>query len=301
VASWHVPVKLAATSLALGVLAGCGEQSLTDTWPIPPAPQLQTPVVGACHHVSASPVARSLYYQLMRTVASCAEVHKSETIHVGQFTGDHAERLTPPPASGPGARLAYRECAEAAQETLGGDWHAAWTNLRVFVPSAAAWTGGARWFRCDLVQIDNDVNVVKDRSGSLRDGLRGQRPLAITCARYGVFNDGSVSGVSTAPCTSRHTAEFTGVLTVTPSGLARPDDDALGDAFDGCWELTARYLSVRLDRVPRALRGFYWHDDDAWARGDQSFRCFVAVLDIDKPIQPGATLAGLGTKPVPTV
>jgi hypothetical protein len=298
-----VATRIAALGVTILLLGGCGgTESLTDTWPPPPVPQRLDPVTGTCHHIISSVLAEMYSYELMHQVSSCAREHKSEIVHVGQFTGEHANRTTPPPDGSPGIRLAYRQCAVAANDVLGGDWHAGWTYLRIFTPGAAAWTGGARWFRCDLVEVANDANVVRNRTGSMRDALTGDRPLAIGCATHTVREDGTFRSVTARSCADRHTAEFTGVVTMTPPDLTRPDEEDLAEqVFDGCRQLSARYLGVPAERFPRALGVVNWADEKGWERGDQSFRCFVTVLDTTRPIRPGATLAGLGAKPVPTI
>ena len=302
----NLTARRLASGLAAGVLlslvAACGQQvSLTDEWPALPEPTVLVPTAGTCYHVNSAIYADRVVYNLMRPVPNCADEHKAETIYVGQFEGEDASRPTPPPDGGPAVRRAYQRCAEAADEFLGGEWHTARVWLRVFVPSTAAWQGGARWFRCDLFEVDGGANVVEDRTGSMRDGLRGSRPLAISCANDSGSSPDSVSSLHYVPCSEPHTAEFVGVYVPSQADLAAGGEDAVVDRiFDGCWDLADRYLGVRPGQEPEELGVFFWDFEEDRARGERAVRCFVGVLDQRTPIAGGATLKGLGSRPVPT-
>jgi len=129
----------------------------------------------------------------------------------------------------------------------------------------------------------------------MRDGLRGSRPLAIGCA-----ND-TGNDMTFVDCGERHTAEFAGIFTITPPGRPFPGEAAVSDlARDGCGKLAASYLGVSRG-VSHELIWIPWgrYTRESWEFGDQSFRCYVAVADRDRPIRGGATLKNLGDKSVP--
>lgn len=301
VITWAVWKKIGGGLTAgMLLLAACTQRpggALTDEWPEMPEPSVQVPLAGTCHQVGANGYGESFAYTMLQAVPACDASHKFETIYVGQFDGEHATRTTPPPDGGPAARLAYRRCADVAREFLGGDWHAAWIWLSVFVPSEAAWAGGARWFRCDLAETRNGANVIEDRTASMRDGLRGERPLAITCARGDLERSSSLYDGS---CTENHTLEFVGVYVPTAADLAVGENN-LGDRLiAGCWKLAAPYLGLPLNRVPDELFAYFWYFKDDRPRGEFTVRCFVGPADPDKPIRGGATLKGLGSRPLPT-
>lgn len=299
-------VRRVATRLAVGFLlslvAACGQRvSLTDEWPVLPEPTMRVPTAGTCYHITAAVQADGVSYNLMHSVPDCADEHKAETIYVGQFEGEDAARPTPPPDDGPAVRRAYQRCAGAANDFLGGEWHTARVWLRVFVPNTLAWQGGARWFCCDLFEVSGGYNIVKERAGSMRDGLRGSRPLAISCANDSGDSPDSVSSLHYVACADRHTAEFVGIYVPSQADLAAGGEDAVEDRiFDGCWNLADKYLGVRPGQEPEELGVFFWDFEQDRARGDRTVRCFLGVFDQRKPIAGGATLKGLGSRPVPT-
>jgi hypothetical protein len=67
---------------------------------------------------------------------------------------------------------------------IGGDFMLGRMNLELVLPGPKAWTGGARWYRCEVTRYTNLHNEgeLTDDGGSVKDGLRGARPLALTCA-----------------------------------------------------------------------------------------------------------------------
>ena len=299
-------VRRVATGLAVGVLlslvTACGQQvPLTDEWPVLPEPAVQVPVAGTCHLVEISVSAHTVAYPRLRQTPDCGTEHKAETIHVGQFEGEDAARPTPPPPDGPAVRRAYQRCAQVAQEFLGDDWHAARAWLAVFIPSGLAWQGGARWFRCDLFEVTDTFNSAEDRTGSMRDGLRGSRPLAIGCVNDGGSSPDFISSLYYVPCAEPHTAEFVGVYVPSQADLAAGGEDAVEDRiFDGCWNLADKYLGVRPGQVPEELSVLFWDFKEDRARGERTVRCFLGVFDQRTQIAGGATLKGLGPRPVPT-
>src|SRR5947199_361542 len=79
------------------------------------------------------------------------------------------------------ALAALAQCGSAARDYRGGDWTDGRLTLGLVVPDGAAWAGGARWYRCDVEQYrDSQLQTMAD-SGTVKGGLSGARPLAITC------------------------------------------------------------------------------------------------------------------------
>src|SRR5439155_26359728 len=103
--------------------------------------------------------------------------HQSETAFVGTFTGADAQRSSPPNADNPARKAAYLDCVKKANDFLGRDWHTAYVWLGLVMPSTAAWAGGARWYRCDLLKTNDVEHSTASSSGSVKDGLRGAKPL----------------------------------------------------------------------------------------------------------------------------
>src|SRR6185312_9581328 len=104
----------------------------------------------------------------------CELKHRTETVYVGEYSNPAAESATPPAEGSAGARAAYRKCDTETTAYVGGPWRTGRLWIGVTHPSPAAWTGGARWFRCELLEIssiEDDGGLVM-RLGSLRDSLK---------------------------------------------------------------------------------------------------------------------------------
>src|SRR5262249_22492699 len=128
-----------------------------------------------------------------------------------------ADRSAPPLAGSASRRAAYDECQKAGTDYLGGAWQGAKVDLGLVLPDDKAWTGGAPGYRCDLIQYQDSNYETGATSGSAQDGLRGPRPLAVTCLT--VTDDGkkSVTRTEDVDCDKPHNAEFAGLFTA-PDG-----------------------------------------------------------------------------------
>ncbi|MEV6923426.1 septum formation family protein [Dactylosporangium sp. NPDC051485] len=115
-------------------------------------------------------------------------------------------------------------CRREAEEFLGGPWELSRTVLTT-LGSHDPMNGT---LMCALAEIaDTDQKPVA-RSGSLRNGLRGTRPLAITCLA------GDDDHARFIDCAQPHAAEFVGTV-------PRGEDDATETA---CASAAARYLGL---------------------------------------------------------
>jgi hypothetical protein len=273
---------------------------LFDDWAPLGEAKISTPVAGSCYASGTSNAFR-IEPGSLESVSSCAADHAVELAHVGQITGADANAAAAPAPNGATAKSAYADCAEAVRGFLGDTWQSARVLLVVQFPSDAQWDGGARYYRCDLVEIADEAGKVVGRKESLRDGLRGTKPAALSCANDFGDNEDSVDGVDFVACGAKHTAEFSGVFTVTPAGRAFPAGDTLSKIIlDGCEGLAAKYLGLPNTNIPQGLGWFSMGtSEDDWVHGNQSVRCYVGVFDRDRPIRGGATIKGLGNKPIP--
>src|SRR5262249_38684474 len=148
----------------------------------------------------------------LQETVECDEEHGVEVYHVGTFTGGVAERTTAPAETSTEFKAAVGECDTEAKDYLGDDWRAGNLQLGVVLPSEKAWSGGGRGLRCELSEIDTVANSgdAKPRSGSMRDGLAGDRPLALGC--YTVTSaDDEIDSVDPIACDQQHDAEYAGV------------------------------------------------------------------------------------------
>ncbi len=241
-----------ATAVALGAaLTGCGapdgtDGDLTDKWPELAAPSGFTPTPDACHVAGFADVqARSAYEQV-----DCDRPHKTETVAVGTYTGDEAVATAPPAPGTAGAQDAYADCDALTVAFVGGDWRTARLWIGVTRPTPAAWTGGARWYRCELVEvssIEDDGDLV-NRTGSLRSVLTDQAsPLRLTCYAVQLDAAGAIDTMPARSCTAVHNAEFAGVWTA--GELPYPKQGAEWVPFHaGCRALIAKYVGVPNDK-----------------------------------------------------
>jgi Septum formation len=208
----------------------------------------------------------------------CTQQHRSETYYVGTLTAAEAAQDGPPGLGDAVYRAAYSRCATQANTFLGGDWHRARVAVVPLLPSDRQWQGKARWYRCEMVEVADAWETVVKRSSTLRDGLRGSRPAAITCANDN-FNQKKSSGnnVVYVKCSVPHTVELTGLY--TPKDGKYPGfEKAVDTALAKCFDVGARYLGM----TPSALRnrgGISWiaweRGENHWLLGDRSTRCYM--------------------------
>jgi hypothetical protein len=146
-------------------------------------------------------------------------------------------------------------------------------------PSAAAWTGGARWFRCDVLEISSieDDGGLVQRAGSLKDALAAAvSPLLLTCYAIKLDASNAIDTMPAATCASKHNAEFVGIWYA--SDLAYPQKDAQWTKFhDGCRKLISTYAGVPDDADLQYRTGVVSlpGGDDVWALGDHGVRCYL--------------------------
>ncbi|WP_412753319.1 septum formation family protein [Krasilnikovia sp. M28-CT-15] len=262
--------------LALG--AGCAlpagvDGNLTDDWTPIAAPTGFTPAAATCHAAAYAPVGpRSTYEQV-----DCTQQHRSETVFVGRYP----DAATPPPAASAAASQAYRTCDLNTASFVGGAWRNARLWIGVTQPSAAAWTGGARWFRCDLVEVTSveDGGGAVQRTGSLKGALAQPfSPLLLTCYAVKVDATGAIDTMPPAACTAKHNAEFVGVWNA--GNLPYPKTDAQWAKFHaGCRSLIAKYAGVPNDADQQYRTGVVSLPGgaDVWALGDHAVRCYLWV------------------------
>jgi len=281
------------TALLLTVPAACGtpagvDGKLVDDWKAMPQAEVAVPPIGACY---ATVVLET------GTKVSCDAPHVVETYHVAQFPPEVARRMTIPPAGGPELRAAFADCEARAREFLGGEWYAGRLDL-IFTPvNARQWEGGGRHYRCDLAELKTAFksNLVP-RTSSMRDGLRGQRPLASACYDFVDEVEDRFRDLNPVDCGAPHDAEYAGVFEAI--GAAPPDGDERQDeiGFRGCGQVVAAYLGGTLAglQVFWTYTGF---DPDDWARGDRRVRCYVTRPDTKKLI---GSAKGIGNGRPPT-
>jgi Septum formation len=256
------------------LLTGCGRPAgvdgdLTNGWPALPDAKVQVPAVGACYTQPYVAVWIGDFHPV-----PCAQQHQDETTYVGTFPDNSAD----PPASGsPALASAYAQCQQATNTYLGGDWHSELVELRMVRPSGAAWTGGARWYRCDLTRVSDVDQIEMVSTDSLKGDLTGPRVAAFGCLAT-VDQGNAVTEATPIDCAQPHGAEFAGVYTApdVPWPTAQATRDRMGST--GCEEVVATFLGYASVSQWNNSQIGWWEspfDPDQWALGDRAVQCFA--------------------------
>ncbi|HEX6501223.1 MAG TPA: septum formation family protein [Micromonosporaceae bacterium] len=285
--------------IALAMLAGCApagvDGNLTDDWPALPEPTIRVPVVGDCWSTTAD-VSVDVTTSNTSLVDSCSLSHQTETAHVGQFSGSAVGKSVPA-ADSAAMRAAYRDCAAATKDYLGGDWYDARLDLVLLTPSAKQWAVGARYYRCDLVSIRTYRHDLVTAHDSAKDGLRGARPLAMGCIDVTRDSDG-INTVDPADCAKSHSGEYAGTYLAPAGPYSSSVDVRRRIGLDGCQHMVARFLGLSF---PIARTDIAWLSTgfvkDHWAYGDRGDRCFAMAYNSAKKTT--GSIKGLGGKPLP--
>ena len=274
-------------ALALALLAGCGtpagtDKNITDDWAMLATPKVPSPPVGACYSTSVQFFATDTTTLFsFKPVESCTTSHASETFWVGDLTGPAASGSTPP--KGATLKDGWAKCASEAEKFLGGDYHDGRLELLVLVPSSTQWTAGARYLRCDLAEVVSDGDKPVNRTSSLKDGLKGEKPLALTCAMEIYDTDGKTwLDYTPTSCTTTHNMEYVGTYTSTDRPFPSNSDERKAAMRPGCEALGAKYLGMTTAQLTNHQQvgiGFWMVDEENWNRGNRSARCYAMLFD----------------------
>ncbi len=291
------PVVGLATVLLLG---GCAlpdgvDGDLTGGWSAMPEPVVFQPDPATCHQEHFSHNGPMSGYRPV----PCERHHMVETVHVGAFVDEAADRVTPPPAGSPEMREAYGACEAAAAEYLGADFRYGPLWLGVVRPSRYAWEGGARWFRCDVgmtSQPNGGGGLVGHDEGSLRGALADGSELALGCFRRDDDDDGTGEMVP-VDCDEPHSVEFAGVWTAPDTSYPADDEDGTDRIHRACRSVVAEYVGVPDDANMQYRTGtiFIPMGESDWQAGDRGFRCFLWLSDHELT----ESLAGAGESGMP--
>ena len=148
---WTAVAAGAAAALAL---AGCGapagvDRDLADDWPALAAPQAFVPAAGACHAEGRRTSATSA--ATTRSTAPSRTGRRPCTW--APSTGPDAGAAAPPRAGSAGDARRPRRVRPGGSKAVGADWRSGRLGLPSSSRRAPAWSGGARWFRCDVTEI----------------------------------------------------------------------------------------------------------------------------------------------------
>jgi len=264
--------SLAAALLLAGVAACAGpvpdgiDGDLTDGWATMPAAVGFRPAAGQCHESLVEVAAMDDHRPV-----DCAELHVAETFHVG----DGPDEPVVPTGGSAAMHAAYAECAGRAVKFLGGPWRGSRIVVRAVWPSRAGWTGGARWFRCDVAQADLDGNSDTSRTGSLAGALGRSSPLRLTCFNPKVNAD-AVRTMTAVDCAKAHAAEFAGLWTAPDVAYAEQIKDRARSAA-GCRSTIAKFTGVPDDNNVQYRTGWISYNPTRteWQQGERRVRCFL--------------------------
>jgi hypothetical protein len=282
----------------VALLAGCGtpagaDGNLVDEWAMLPAATVPVPVAGTCYRkgveVRTTDMRTPVAYG---EKVACTDPHVSETFYVGTIGASLADASEPPRGEALGE--AFATCSTQAKEFLGDDWHNGLVDLMVMAPTTTQWRGGARYLRCDLAEIKSDLDIVAERATSLKDALRGDRPVARGCGKMVLVGE-DWEDLQAVPCSAPHDAEYAGTFSSATREYPDTLDKGRNAVGNGCFAIVAKHTGTtetQLDRTKDFWMGWWLGDDDAWAYGDRIARCYVLV-DSKKPIS--KSLKGNGT------
>jgi hypothetical protein len=271
-------IGAAVVASALLALSGCGrpagvDGNLINGWALPAEPKIPVPTAPACYEVTTEDPSEVPKWP---APIDCARPHTVETIYVGQFQGDAAQRDSPPPSGGPDRRAVYDQCGATAKDYLGGDWRTGRMELFLVLPIELHWDAGARWYRCDLVEYrDLESFAVVDREGSMKGGLSG-RDLPLSCATVAAAGD-TIDKVLPSACSTAHNGEFAGIYD-HPDGTYPADAAGRSKAnLDGCRGIVATFAGIPNDkdfqyRVGQVASPF---SKAAWELGNRGVRCYL--------------------------
>ncbi|HEX5597466.1 MAG TPA: septum formation family protein [Micromonosporaceae bacterium] len=287
---------VALSGVAALVLSGCAtpagvDGNLIDDWAAVSEPEPFVPEADVCHLIY-----RDVGYLSSYQPVDCAEKHLVETVHVGTFTGESAALAKPPVSGSPARRAAWGECDKKASEVLGADWRSAMLGLTLVLPSPDGWSGGARWFRCDLGEaLSLDNNMPRERTGSLKGLLRETSPLSLGCFNAQLYDD-YIMDIKPVDCDKPHDSEFAGIY-LAPEQTWDALEKSTKNLHRQCRKIIAKYAKVPERTVEYRIGSvFYYPSETDWADGDRGVRCLL--WDGDRKLIGSAKGAGAKVLPI---
>lgn len=263
----------AATALAL---TGCGlpggvDGNLVDDWAAAAEPVGFVPEAGICH-----PTFEDVGHLHAYRPVDCTQAHAIETVHVGTFTGSDGAGTAPPETGSTGMRTARADCEKRINELLGAPWRSGPMDVAVVPPSEAAWTGGARWYRCDAGQLRGlREDGYLTRTGTLKGALGDSSELLYGCFEPKVSND-LIEDMKQVPCTTKHRSEFVGIWNAPDSSYTAFDRNT-DRPHSECRKLVAKFAKIPNDSDLEYRVGtiFFQPTESEWEDGSRGVQCFL--------------------------
>jgi hypothetical protein len=228
-ATWCV--VLAACGVAAGCSAGLGDSD--DSKGTDTSEQAGPPRVGQCYDTPDSVLPDATD---PTAPVSCDRPHTLETYDVLQAESPLDRQAI--------ARMG-EQCAQGAEEFLGGDFRSSAVSIYYFSPTPAEQKQGARWVRCDVgVVTDTAVSGTRTVTGSLRDVFADGVPVEYRRCVDAPPNPGARQQL--VPCVAPHVAQL------MPSGVDLSD---LGNRYPGVGPLTGAAEPACAQAVQKAVPG----------------------------------------------
>jgi hypothetical protein len=266
---------------AAATLAACERPSVGDgdiggDWVAFTEPTVPVPAAGVCRSGTVEFVDFDLGV-FDTAPGSCTSAHQTETFYVGTFVGKNAEGTSAPDVGDPAFKSASQTCDKEAVKFLGGDWHKARAEMIAVMPTDRQWRGDARWFRCELLETKDSQGHVVSRSKSMKDGLRGKKPLALTCANYKPTKAGGFSNITYVSCGKSHMVEMTGLHVWKTTKFPAGSKQSAGNR-DNCLSVSASFVGSTVGGM-QGTGGFQWmwwpNSESQWSVGNRTVRCYL--------------------------
>ncbi|MBB5870755.1 hypothetical protein F4553_004134 [Allocatelliglobosispora scoriae] len=262
---WIAAVAMAGAAAIL--MSGCTslpqgvDAAIADEWTDIKPPTGWSPEPGNCQ---AAAFTETIYRSNYLPIA-CTDEHKTEVVHVGTFP-ESVRNV--PSRGGPELLAALAECDAKSTAFLGGHWQDGKLWIGVSMPSSEAWISGTRWFRCEVVQLDDLYGDAVSRKSSLKDALKTDASVKIGCQNYK-----SGAGFTPIACTSKHNAEYAGSYFGAKSYAALKNKQAMWDA---CYKIIAKWANVSASTVKYRTGIVTSYPSQAeWNEGDHAVRCWL--------------------------
>jgi Septum formation len=265
-----------ATAIAL---SACGNPAgvdgdLTNNWAKMSEPKPFVPPAEVCHSADFAEVA----YLSSFNPVDCASAHRLETVHVGQFTGAAASASAPPANGSPEIRAAFAECDAKTKEYVGADWRTGRLWMGVVVPSPQGWSGGSRWFRCDIAEVTNaeDSGHTTGRTGSVKGALKSPSRLSLGCFNVKLARDSTIDTMPAIECNKDHNSEFVGIYVAPDSAYPR-GSAAFAKLYNECRRVIAKFAGVPMDGNITYRTGVVAlpGSENDWQNGNRGVRCYL--------------------------
>lgn len=216
----------------------------------------------------------------------CERSHTVEITSAGTFGGAMADGA---PERDEIFAAVFPTCREEAGKYLGSDDFDL-TTLSAWLLWAGeeAWERGERWYRCGVAEL-NEENLAAERSGSIRNALRGDGVHDYRLCSLPAPSE--KTPVPTA-CDRPHRGEAVSLVPMGENTDPLPTEDEFDAAAkDKCEAAVIEYLGASREDVSAAWR---WPDEVAWRHGFNNFTCYLQTTE---PVT--GSLRGIKSSPLP--